>query len=316
MLTKKFRVIIFACSFLSYSAFAEVVHLPDGTTLTLSDTLDAAAREDIINSLSSIKSKFARTPAEREAAYTRDFLTSTEDGSAARFEKAFNDSFTFRERTFTNRLVNSRKAISNYTNQFTEINSFSRTGTAVGSSGAESTTFNTRTIDRLDRGIEHLPKHEGISYRATRDFGMGERLERGEVGVGDIVADAAYQSSSSNLNFSTSSRGTQFLGGSDESVLYELNGRSGASIPFNPKFSSVGSNQFEVTFPRNTGFRIEGHSTFTAEIAGREKTITYVRATEVEASGSAEVLEDAVASHSGAPFVRNADGRFVPGRCD
>lgn len=309
---KKLAVLALALPIYIHSAYAGVIELPDGSRVTVSDSLSPAAQEDIVNSFNNVKSAFARSASERINALADDAIAYNTNGTANTVEEAFTKNFTFRERTFTNRVANSTRAISDYTGQFTQINSYARTGTAVAPGGAEATSFNTRTIDRLDRGLEKLPKNEGASYRATQDYGIGSKLESGELGTGDVVADAAYQSTSSNLNFTASPSSEQFFGNTDRAVLYELRGRNGATLPFKSGFSQA-SNQFEVVYPRNTGFEIEGHSTFTAVLDGKEKTVTYIRASEVEASGSAEVLEDAVASHSGAPFVRNADGRFVPG---
>ncbi|CAH9049833.1 hypothetical protein PSECIP111951_00048 [Pseudoalteromonas holothuriae] len=235
-------------------------------------------------------------------AYINDVLAYEESGVAAATLAEYQNSFPEASRLFGRLINQSKSAIARYTRDFTAINNYARTGIATGADDFVADLADTQMyMNNLDTGLKHLPRYTGTSYRYTRDFGIGRKLTSGEIKVGDVVADKAYQSTSSNLNFMNSSKAEQFYGSADDLVFYEIEGVNGRFLPTNFTAYGPAKNQFEVLFPRNTAFKIDGYSQFkkvmTSGGVARERVVTYIKVSEVESDP--EVMESALTSHSG-----------------
>ncbi|SMF02772.1 ADP-ribosyltransferase [Pseudobacteriovorax antillogorgiicola] len=184
-----------------------------------------------------------------------------------------------------NRLSNSeRTAIKTYTKDSRDINTLLRTNEIPDGSLASRKALK-KSIGSIKKGAKKLPLREGRVFRAVKDNGMIQGLRRGlgiqegeglSIGIGSIIGDNAFQSSTSSLSFH---RSAQFFNQPDDIISYELVSKSGRELPFAPNIlTETFQPQFEVLFPNGSQFQIES-VVFTQD--GR-RTIAHIKATELE----------------------------------
>ncbi|MBE0367824.1 ADP-ribosyltransferase [Pseudoalteromonas aurantia] len=296
MLTVSMLII---CSASTYAQNTQT-HIIDGKSFTYASDLSEEAKtalfERFANTTANVEKSTANT------AYINDVFAYEDSGAALTTLAEYENSFPEASRLFGRLIAQSKSAIARYTQDFKAINNYARTGVPTGPNGVAADLADTQMfMNNLDTGLQHLPKYTGTSYRYTQDLGIGNKLVSGEIKIGDVVADKAYQSTSSNLNFMNAPQAEQFYGNADDLVFYEIEGQNGRFLPTNFTSGGVAKNQFEVLFPRNTAFKIDGYSQFrktmTSGGIAKERNVTYVKVSEIESNP--EIMEGALASHSG-----------------
>ncbi|MBB5019323.1 hypothetical protein HNQ59_002624 [Chitinivorax tropicus] len=122
----------------------------------------------------------------------------------------------------------------------------------------------TKTKEELDTGLalyegslKKMPAYRGPLFRAIRDEGIREALASGRIGVGDVIGDAAFMSTSFRMN---TLKTLQFFETPPSLVVFDIDSDQGRRLP--KLVAEVTNPQDEVILPRDGRYQIVGYSLY------------------------------------------------------